>query len=63
MDNDMRKQLLAFLVALLDDDRGINKLAYSRLIELSEKDNDIVWLMSKVRCTEDRYYLPEDWKK
>jgi hypothetical protein len=53
-----------FLIALLNDEQGINELAYEKLLELASYSGDfgvdLNDIMGKIKSTEGRYYLPED---
>ena len=57
--------LAAFVIALLDDDDGINAVAYEKLMDMLEKQGeaDLLWFLEEnVDCgekfDETRYFLP-----
>ena len=51
----------SFIIAVLDDDEGINETAYRELCKLEdslkEQGFDISDILDKVDCTDGRYYL------
>jgi len=57
--------LAAFVIALLDDDEGINAVAYEKLMDMLSKQGeaDLLWFLEEyVDCgekmDETRYFLP-----
>ena len=59
--------LAAFVLALLDDDDGINAVAYEKLMDMLEKQGeaDLLWFLEEnVDCgqkyEDTRYFLPYD---
>lgn len=59
--------LAAFVLALLDDDDGINAVAYEKLMDMLEKQGeaDLLWFLEEnVDCgqkyEDTRYFLPFD---
>ena len=51
--------LRLFVIAALDDQHGINTDAMDKLNDLNV-NGVITDVISRVHCTEGRYYLPED---
>ena len=58
--------LTAFILALLDDDEGINEDAYNRLkaMLITQGEDDLwVWLDRTVDSADGRFFLPaKHWK-
>ncbi len=57
--------LAAFVIALLDDDEGINAVAYEKLMDMLSKqgESDLLWFLEEnVDCgqkyEDTRYFLP-----
>lgn len=61
----MNSQLLKFIIAVLDDDNGINANAYQCLKEfedsLTNRSNELRDIFPAVRQNDGRYYLPENF--
>lgn len=52
------KLIRAFVIAALDDSEGVSDEAYSKLSDLAGKV-ELEDIMSAIRSTEGRWYLPE----
>ena len=55
--------LAAFVIALLDDDEGINEKAFTQLMVMLSKQGeaDLLWFLdNKVDCADGRFWLPSN---
>lgn len=60
MDADLTRALIRRLaIAALDDDRGLNELAYAFLRQLLE-DYDSNDIIDRVEATDGHFYISED---
>lgn len=57
-----RNQIRNLAIALLNDDNGINEVAWDLLWE-QLIDHNCIDITASVECTDGRYYLPEGWKE
>ena len=51
----------AFVIALLDDDEGINEEAYEKLMDMLSKQGeaDLLWFLdNNVEAADGRFFLP-----
>lgn len=53
--------LAAFVLALLDDDEGINEDAFEKLMSMIAKQGEadlLWWLDNNIDCADGRFWLP-----
>ena len=61
MLEDMAKDLFAFVILVLDDEKGVSEASYDHLRRMADHHemSSLHDLLDRCKATDGRYYLPE----